>query len=210
MRPNLEYSFFFERQVSVAAWLGARLLLTYLRLKTKDIVKNCYPTVCELMPQFLYYFLAFHVIELQNFPTLFCAVQRTERADNWLISEMLRAVSSSVSFFLPSNITLTDHEKSKDPGGLVVLESIFSFDLSVPLNYLLEGLEERVLIIQGMKDPIYNSKAVLAKLKEQCVGVTIKELDAGHCPHDELPKQVNSILCEWILRLETKQKVDSQ
>ncbi|XP_022928782.1 uncharacterized protein LOC111435603 isoform X1 [Cucurbita moschata] len=148
-----------EKQVSVAAWLGARLLLTYLRVKTKDIVRNCYPT-------------------------------RTERADNWLVSEMLRA--------------------SKDPGGLVVLESIFSFDLSVPLNHLLEGLEERVLIIQGMKDPIYNSKAVLAKLKEQCVGVTIKELDAGHCPHDELPQQVNSILCEWILRLETKPKVDSQ
>lgn len=31
-----------------------------------------------------------------------------------------------------------------------------------------------------MKDPIYNSKAVLAKLEEQCVGVTIKELDAGN------------------------------
>lgn len=30
----------------------------------------------------------------------------------------------------------------------MVLESIFSFDLSVPLNHLLEGLEERVLIIQ--------------------------------------------------------------
>lgn len=147
-----------DRQVSVAAWLGARLLLSYLRLKTKDILKNCYPT-------------------------------RTERADDWLINEMLRA--------------------SKDPGGLVLLESIFSFDLSVPLNYLLKGLEERVLIIQGMKDPIYNSKSLLGMLKEHCVGVVIKELDAGHCPHDELPKEVNSILCEWIVRIESKIKVCS-
>ncbi|XP_022159837.1 uncharacterized protein LOC111026138 isoform X2 [Momordica charantia] len=144
-----------ERQVSVAARLGARLLLFYLRLKTKDIVRNCYPT-------------------------------RTERSDNWLISEMLRA--------------------SKDPGGLVVLESIFSFDLSVPLNYLLEGFEERVLIIQGMKDPIYNSKSMLGMLKEHCGGVIIKELDAGHCPHDELPEEVNSILCEWMVRVESKAK----
>ncbi|XP_004143716.1 uncharacterized protein LOC101210685 isoform X2 [Cucumis sativus] len=141
-----------DRQVSIAAWLGARLLLSYLRVKTKDILKNCYPT-------------------------------RTDRADDWLINEMLRA--------------------SKDPGGLVLLESIFSFDLTVPLNYLLEGLEGRVLIIQGMKDPIYNSKSLLGMLKDHCVRVTIKELDAGHCPHDELPEEVNSILCEWIVGIES-------
>ncbi|XP_038875211.1 uncharacterized protein LOC120067727 isoform X2 [Benincasa hispida] len=119
----------------------------------------------------------------------YIAVQRTERADDWLINEMLRA--------------------SKDPGGLVLLESIFSFDLSVPLNYLLEGLEERVLVIQGMKDPIYNSKSLLGMFKEHCVGVIIKELDAGHCPHDELPEEVNSILCEWVVRIENKAKVGS-
>lgn len=38
--------------------------------------------------------------------------------------------------------------KSYDPGVTVVLESIFSFDLSIPLNYLLEGYEEKVLILQ--------------------------------------------------------------
>ncbi|TYK20727.1 Cryptochrome DASH [Cucumis melo var. makuwa] len=141
-----------DRQVSIAAWLGARLLLSYLRLKTKDILKNCYPT-------------------------------RTDRADDWLVNEMLRA--------------------SKDPGGLVLLESIFSFDLTVPLNYLLERLEGRVLIIQGMKDPIYNSKSLLGKLKEHCAWVMIKELNAGHCPHDELPEEVNSTLCEWIVRMES-------
>ncbi|OMO98081.1 hypothetical protein COLO4_14152 [Corchorus olitorius] len=101
-----------ERRTSGAARLGAQLLLFYLRLNIRNIVKNFYPT-------------------------------------------------------------------SYDPGVSVVLESIFSFDLSIPLNYLLEGCEEKVIIIQGMKDPLLDSKAKLAMLKEHCAGLAIRELDAG-------------------------------
>jgi len=40
-------------------------------------------------------------------------------------------------------------QKSNDHGVLVILESIFRrFDLSLALNYLLEGFKEKVLIIQ--------------------------------------------------------------
>lgn len=38
--------------------------------------------------------------------------------------------------------------QSYDPGVIFVLESIFSFDLSLPLNYLLEGFENKILIVQ--------------------------------------------------------------
>ncbi|PSS33167.1 Cryptochrome DASH like [Actinidia chinensis var. chinensis] len=136
-----------ERQTSVAAWLGARLLLLYARLRVKNIMKNLYPS-------------------------------RVERADDWIINQMIRA--------------------SYDPGVVVVLESIFTFNLSIPLNYLLEGFENRVLVIQGMKDPLPNSRPILAMLREHCKGLTVRELDAGHCPHDELPEEVNSIIQEWV------------
>ncbi|XP_058768415.1 uncharacterized protein LOC131642150 isoform X2 [Vicia villosa] len=112
-----------------------------------------------------------------------CYPTKIERADDWLINEMLRA--------------------SYDPGVPVVLESIFSFNLSIPLNYLLEDVKEKVIIIQGMKDPISDSNATVAMLKEHCDGVTIKKLDAGHCPHDEVPELVNSIICNWIHRVES-------
>ncbi|XP_052197181.1 uncharacterized protein LOC127804359 [Diospyros lotus] len=137
-----------DRQNSPVAWLGARLLLLFLRLRLKDLLKSYYPT-------------------------------REERVDDWLISEMTRA--------------------SGDPGAVVVIESIFSFNLSIPLNRLLEGFENRVLVIQGMKDPITDSKSKLALLKEHCKGILIRELDAGHCPHDELPEEVNSIIQEWVV-----------
>ncbi|XP_024024888.1 uncharacterized protein LOC21387869 [Morus notabilis] len=147
-----------ERQTSGATWVGARLLLFYLRSRLKNVVKNCYPT-------------------------------KTDRVDDELINEMLRA--------------------SYDPGVLFVLESIFSFNLSLPLNYLLRNFEGKVLVIQGLKDPISDSKSKLAMLKEHCDGVVIKELDAGHCPHDELPEEVNSIICEWIVTRESKIQVGS-
>ncbi|KAH1044388.1 hypothetical protein GYH30_025920 [Glycine max] len=51
-----------DRQTSGASWLGSRILVFYLRLRTQELLKKCYPT-------------------------------RVERADDFLISEMLRAVS---------------------------------------------------------------------------------------------------------------------
>ncbi|XP_016188074.2 uncharacterized protein LOC107629721 [Arachis ipaensis] len=113
-----------------------------------------------------------------------CYPTRTERADDGLINKMLRA--------------------SYDPGSPVVVESIFSFNLSIPLNFLIEEFREKVLIIQGMKDPISDSSSRVATLKEHCDGLVIKELDAGHCPHDEVPEQVNDILYEWIPRIESQ------
>ncbi|KAM7491732.1 hypothetical protein LguiA_034653 [Lonicera macranthoides] len=107
---------------------------------------------------------------------------KKHRADDWLINEMLRA--------------------SYDPGVVVVLESIFGLNLSIPLNYLLKGFEDKVIVIQGMKDPLSDSKSNLAKLREQCKGIVIRELDAGHCPHDELPEVVNSIIREWVVAIE--------
>ncbi|XP_056160251.1 uncharacterized protein LOC115683085 isoform X3 [Syzygium oleosum] len=110
--------------------------------------------------------------------------KKTERADEWLINEMLRS--------------------SYDPGVLVVLESIFSINLSIPLNFLLKGFNGKILVVQGMEDPITNSKCKLAMLNEHCVGILTREIDAGHCPHDEVPELVNSILCEWIVEVEDK------
>ncbi|PKI54488.1 hypothetical protein CRG98_025002 [Punica granatum] len=113
-----------------------------------------------------------------------CYPAKPERADEWLIGEMLRA--------------------SHDPGVSVVLESIFSFNLSIPLNYILQGLYERVLVIQGMKDPLSDSKTKLAMLREHCPGIMIRKLDAGHCPHDECPEEVNPIVCDWIMLIESR------
>ncbi|KAL6004875.1 hypothetical protein ACLOJK_005431 [Asimina triloba] len=115
-----------------------------------------------------------------------CYPVNTDRVDEFLVGEILRA--------------------SYDPGVLVVLESIFNFNLSIPLNYLFDSFGGKVLIVQGTKDPLTKSKIRLSMLKEHCSGIAIRELDAGHCPHDELPHQVNSIIQEWIVTAESSMR----
>ncbi|XP_074561653.1 uncharacterized protein LOC141817941 isoform X2 [Curcuma longa] len=111
-----------------------------------------------------------------------CYPSNVERADSWLIGEILRA--------------------SFDPGVAFVLESVVNFNLSIPLNYLLDSFGGEVLVIQGMKDPLTKSEAFLSMIRSHCSKATVSELDAGHCPHDEVPEKVNPILREWINRAE--------
>ncbi|XP_076944322.1 uncharacterized protein LOC143614906 [Bidens hawaiensis] len=113
-----------------------------------------------------------------------CYPTKTDRADEGLLNEMVRA--------------------SYDPGVLVVLESIFTFDPSIPLNYLLKRFKGNVLVIQGMKDPISDSKTKVSVVKQHFKEIVIRELDAGHCPHDEVPKEVNSIIREWVVKIESR------
>ncbi|XP_006660885.1 uncharacterized protein LOC102721765 isoform X2 [Oryza brachyantha] len=103
---------------------------------------------------------------------------RTERVDKTLVDEIIRA--------------------SYDPGAATVIESIFGFNLSIPLNFLFDSFGGKVLIVQGMRDPLTKSKSFVSMLREHCSKVHIRELDAGHAPHDEVPDEVNSLLYEWI------------
>ncbi|XP_010433666.1 PREDICTED: uncharacterized protein LOC104717742 isoform X1 [Camelina sativa] len=135
------------------------------------------PFGAQLGARLLLFFLQFNVKKLLKD----CYPVKPERADDLLITEMLRA--------------------SQDPGVVMVLESIFGFDLSLPLNYLLTGFEEKTLVIQGMKDPISDPKKKVALLKEYCPAMVIKKVDAGHCPHDEIPEEVNRIISEWIVKV---------
>ncbi|KAH7668428.1 putative hydrolase/acyltransferase (alpha/beta hydrolase superfamily) protein [Dioscorea alata] len=113
----------------------------------------------------------------------------SERVDDWLVNEILRA--------------------SYDPGVPIVMESVVNFNLSVPLNYLVESFGGKVLIIQfsliiqGIKDPLSKSRLRLSMFRENCSGATVRELDAGHCPHDKVPEEVNSILYDWVKTTES-------
>ncbi|CAM0952617.1 unnamed protein product [Alopecurus aequalis] len=111
---------------------------------------------------------------------------RTERVDKTLVDEIIRA--------------------SYDPGATTVIESIFNFNLSIPLNFLFDSFGGNILVIQGMKDPLTKSESFVSMLREHCSKVHIRELNAGHAPHDEVPDQVNSLLSEWMKVKETEPK----
>ncbi|CAL5087172.1 unnamed protein product [Urochloa decumbens] len=134
----------------------------------------------RLQAQLLLLFLRSRVegILKEYYPT------RTERVDKPLVDQILRA--------------------SYDPGAVTVLESVFNFNLAIPLNFLFDSFGGKILVIQGMKDPLTKSEAFVTMLREHCSKVQIRELNAGHAPHDEVPDEVNTLLCEWMKQIEVK------
>ena len=71
-----------------------------------------------------------------------------------------------------------------------------------PLDELFAQLKSPLLLLWGNRDPWMNAPGKRATYKKHTPENT-KEvvLDAGHCPHDEVPDQVNSALLEWIKEL---------
>lgn len=134
----------------------------------------------KLQAQLLLLFLRSRVegILKEYYPT------RTERVDKPLVDQIIRA--------------------SYDPGAATVLESVFNFNLSIPLNFLFDSFGGKILVIQGMKDPLTKSEAFVTMLREHCSKVQIRELNAGHAPHDEVPDEVNTLLFEWMKQIEVK------
>lgn len=55
-----------------------------------------------------------------------------------------------------------------------------------------------VLVAQGILDPLNDAKTradLLGKLRS---GITVSQMEGGHCPHDELPDITAKYIASWI------------
>lgn len=100
------------------------------------------------------------------------------RADEWLMGEILRA--------------------SHDPGAAIVLESFYCLKNPFPINWFLDRYKGKVLVIQGTKDPLSNSTQRKKLFELYCTNAVVQFVDAGHCPHDEIPGEVNKLILDWL------------
>ena len=93
---------------------------------------------------------------------------------------------------------------SLDAGAFNVFKSVFdpAGPQGRPLDELFAQLKSPLLLLWGNRDPWMNAPGKRSTYKKHTPKNT-KEvvLDAGHCPHDEVPDQVNSALLEWINQL---------
>lgn len=111
-----------------------------------------------------------------------CYPQRPDNADAWLAEEIYRAAC--------------------DPGSLRVFSSAFYLPPPVPLNVLVrDRYAGPTLVLQGVNDPLNDAKDRATQLEKLCPNVEVRRLEAGHCPHDEVPEEVNSALIEWMQRI---------
>ena len=95
-------------------------------------------------------------------------------------------------------------QPSLDAGAFNVFKSVFdpAGPQGRPLDELFAELQAPLLLLWGNRDPWMNAPGKRAIYKKH-IPANTKEvvLDAGHCPHDEVPEQVNSALLEWITDL---------
>ena len=92
-------------------------------------------------------------------------------------------------------------QPSLDKGAFQVFRSVFEpgGPPGQPLDKLFAELTAPLLLLWGNKDPWMNTpgkRDIFRRYTPQETKEVV--LDAGHCPHDEVPDQVNNALLQWL------------
>ncbi|MBF2008557.1 MAG: alpha/beta fold hydrolase [Chlorogloeopsis fritschii C42_A2020_084] len=88
-----------------------------------------------------------------------------------------------------------------DPGAFDVFSSVFKTPQGEKVDFLLKQLTCPLLLLWGEADPWMNARERSQKFRQYYPELTEHFLRAGHCPHDEVPEQVNPLLREWVLSI---------
>jgi pimeloyl-ACP methyl ester carboxylesterase len=90
-----------------------------------------------------------------------------------------------------------------DPGAFEVFASIFRTPQGAKVDELLQQLTCPLLLIWGEADPWMNARERSQRFKAHYADLTEHFIEAGHCPHDEAPQEVNRLLDQWVRSLGT-------
>ncbi|MEA5392838.1 alpha/beta fold hydrolase [Cyanobium gracile UHCC 0139] len=91
---------------------------------------------------------------------------------------------------------------SRDPGAFGVFRTVFDIPRGQPLDELFADLSAPLLLLWGIRDPWINAAGRRASFQRHAPARTTEVvLEAGHCPHDEVPDQVNRALLDWLAGL---------
>lgn len=91
------------------------------------------------------------------------------------------------------------YRPSCDDGAPKVFASVFRTPQGEKVDVLLGQLTCPLLMLWGEADPWINARERGAKFRSYHPQLTEYYLRAGHCPHDEVPDQVNELIRRWIL-----------
>jgi pimeloyl-ACP methyl ester carboxylesterase len=88
---------------------------------------------------------------------------------------------------------------SLDPGAFGVFRTVFDIPRGQPLDALFAELNAPLLLIWGIRDPWINAEGRRKRFQRHAPAATTEVvLQAGHCPHDEVPSIVNEQLLQWL------------
>jgi pimeloyl-ACP methyl ester carboxylesterase len=90
------------------------------------------------------------------------------------------------------------YRPSCDKGAVEVFASVFKTPQGEKVDVLLQQITCPILTIWGEGDPWMKSRERGAKFRQYAANLTEYYIQAGHCPHDEVPEQVNALIRAWI------------
>ena len=93
------------------------------------------------------------------------------------------------------------YRPSCDKGAAQVFASVFSTPQGEKVDVLLEQLTCPLLLLWGEADPWIDAKQRSLRFRQHYPQLTEEFLQAGHCPHDEVPEQVNDLIRSWLVSL---------
>ena len=88
-----------------------------------------------------------------------------------------------------------------DPGAAQVFASVFKAPQGDSVDALLHRMSCPLLLLWGEGDPWMNCRDRGALFRAHYQTLQEHYLQAGHCPHDEVPEQVNHLIRDWMLQL---------
>lgn len=91
------------------------------------------------------------------------------------------------------------YRPSCDKGARKVFAAVFKTPPGAKVDELLQQMSCPLLLIWGEGDPWMNARVKSAQFRQYYPNLTEYFLNAGHCPHDEIPEQVNGLIRSWIL-----------
>lgn len=87
---------------------------------------------------------------------------------------------------------------SCDAGAAQVFASVFKSPPGAKVDALLVRLQCPLLLLWGEGDPWMQARERSQKFRQYCPHLEEVFLQAGHCPHDEVPAQVNARIRTWL------------
>lgn len=90
------------------------------------------------------------------------------------------------------------YRPSCDPGAPDVFASVFSNQQGEKVDVLLGKMQCPLLMLWGEGDPWIDARARGAKFRQYYPQLQEYYLNAGHCPHDEIPDRVNALIHNWV------------
>ena len=95
------------------------------------------------------------------------------------------------------------YRPSCDRGAAQVFAAVFKSPQGEKVDRLLERMTCPLLAIWGEGDPWMNVEERKTNFQKHYPALTQHGLEAGHCPHDEVPEQVNDLIRNWMIANQT-------